>query len=85
MNDILTGIFDNTDNHAAQREAKVWPVVLDIFMMEIERGIKLKNEKVADAVRAMIPGARTSAKSVASYRSKNKEEIRDEAYNRGLL
>ena len=71
----LDTIFDNADNHARTRTAEVWPAALAILVREFETGIKLKNEVVASLVRQMVPGAKTTAKSIASYRSKRKEDI----------
>lgn len=71
----LDSIFDNADNHTTTRTAEVWPAALTIFIREINTGVKLKNEVVAKAVREMVPGAKTTAKSIASYRSKRKDDI----------
>lgn len=75
----LDKIFADTDNHARTRTAEVWPAALAIFVKEIQTGIKLKNEAVASIVRQMVPGAQTTAKSIASYRSKRKDDIAEAA------
>lgn len=67
------------DAAASTRTSVVRPLVLKVFQLEVINGVRLKNDKVAEMVRALAEEdghtVKTSGKTVATYRTRNKEVV----------
>ena len=53
----------------------VWSAFCDVMRLEAEADVTLTNAAVAALIREAVPTAKTTHKSVASYRSKRRDDI----------
>ena len=75
LHDLMKKAATDPKNLTTSHGSPVFEAFLDVIRFEATNNVKFSNKKVAEMIRATVANSQTTHKSVASYRSKNKDLI----------